>query len=492
MNFRRLLVLVGMLSLVGCASTSSDSTQQTKDDSLYGLSSFPMGAEGRAMRQSSFTDQQVVDIQLALQTRGLYWTAGQTPAYLDNQCSVNVYAHRGHYNYPENSVSALIMGVFGGFDGVEIDVMLTRDGYWVVHHDSQTGRATGRSDGKRYKMSRIKGKEWNSLVVRDKDGRLTNERAPYLVDVLEPWRDFYYRGQQLNIEIKQDADISELAALNRIVTSKLPKGSYFYSSLNFEVLELMRQIDANVYLGYVWEPHPTSIAKAKQTAKKAVRSDDLYQKYQRQIGWVSDYEYRRRTRKASKKYSARTVKKALGSNSGLHVDIRSYMDAPTIQSRSKQAGLARVATYTINGTEYHQQALVTLKQRGRALPDEVIMDTSQFEICHRLNPTLKKQAKHYTPTTEYGRAIMKLPNNADFTRLQEQVMYVADNHYLTYDGRVRSLTPTPLRSSTKTASSSKKTSSSTSSAKPALSSIFIPVDEEMDLESTPIIITVPQ
>lgn len=388
-----LWLALAMAVLAGCSSVDDISEHQ---DEIAGLEQLPIGAEGRVFKLSQFTPTEVQDIQYALATRGLYWTAAQTPAYINSQqCPVEVYAHRGHYNYPENSESGILMGALGGFDGVEIDVMLTRDGYWVVHHDSRTGRATGRYDGKRFKMSRIDGDEWNSLVVRDKDGHLTDERAPYVIDALKRWASSYQPGQQLNIEIKEDADIVELSYLLKMARSTLPSGSYFFSSMEFDVLKHMRELDKLVYLGYVWEPHPTSIAQVKRTARKAVRSDPLYQKYQRQLNWVSDYEARKRSRSKSTKYSAKTVRSALGSNSGLHVDIRSFVGASTIYTRSKQAGLKRVATYTINGSEYHQKQLVALKKMRRNLPDEVIMDTSKFEICHQLNPQLASKKSAY-------------------------------------------------------------------------------------------------
>ena len=479
-------VLLGgvVLALVGCSS-SDNLSSGTHQDEVAGLTHLPIGAEGRVLKLSSYTPAQVQDIQNAMQARGLYWTAAQTPAYLNGKvCPIDVYAHRGHYNYPENSSSAVLMGAIGGFDGVEIDVMLTRDGYWVVHHDSYTGRATGRSDGKRYRMSRIKGKEWNTLVVRDKDGYLTDERAPYAIDAFERWGSSYQLGQQLNIEIKEDADIVELNQLLRMARETLPRGSYFFSSLEFDVLKKLRELDKSVYLGYVWEPHPTSIAKAKQTARKAAKSDVLYQKYNRQINWVSDYEARKRSRSKSQKYSAKTVRKALGANSGLHVDIRSFVGASTIYTRSHQAGLERVATYSINGTDYHQAQLAYLKSRGRQLPDEAIMDTSKFEACHRLYPNLANKVRSYTPTTSYGRAIMQLPNDADFNRLEEQLMYLEDNHYIASNGRVRSMSrvaQAPVKVKSKASSKTSRTSSQ----------VFIPADEELSLEAKPINIEIP-
>ncbi|GMQ46920.1 glycerophosphodiester phosphodiesterase [Vibrio sp. 10N] len=482
---RATLISLSIL-LFGCSSSNNVTQVETTpqdQDKVAGLAGLPIGAEGRVLKFSPYTLEEVQDIQYALNARGLYWTAAQTPAYLNNQlCPIHVYAHRGHYKYPENSSSSVLMGAIGGFDGVEVDVMLTRSGSWVAHHDSQTGRATGRSDGKRYRMSRINDSEWNTLAVRGKDGQLTNERAPYAIDVFRQWRNSHHYGQQLNIEVKGEADIVELNLLLTTARQVLPTGSYFFSSMEFDVLKKLRELDKHVYLGYVWEPHPTSIAKAKQAARSAVKSDSMYQRYSREVNWVSDYESRRRSRKQSNKHSAKTVRNALGTNSGLHVDIRSFVGAPTIYTRSRQAGLMRVVTYTINGSDYHQSELASLKRKGRQLPDETIMDTSKFEACHRLYPELVKPTRDYKARTRYGEAIMMLPNDADFKRLDDQLMYLEDDHYITSTGRVRSI----KRAKTSTRSKPKTTTKAETSA------FFIPEDESLILDTSPINIEVPK
>jgi glycerophosphoryl diester phosphodiesterase len=486
-----LLLCSAALFLAGCASSdksaSSDSREtQGYQDQLGGLSHLPIGAEGRLFRQSSYSDIEVLDIQNALSARGLYLTSAMTVDYLNGQqCGLEVYAHRGHYNYPENASSAILMGALSGFDGVEIDVMLTRDGYWVAHHDSYTGRATGRVDGKRFRMSRIDADEWNTLVMRNKDGQLTTERPPYAIDAFNTWNNSFQPGQQLNIEIKEDADIVELNQLLKMVRQTLPTGSYFFSSMELDVLKDLRQLDKKVYLGYVWEPHPTSIEKAKALAKKAAKSDVLYQKYQRQINWVSDYESRSRSRSKSQKYSAKTVLNALGPNSGLHVDIRSFVGAATIYTRSHQAGLDRVATYSINGTEYHQSQLSALKNIGRPLPNEAIMDTSKFEVCQHIAPQNANQTQAYTAVTPFGEAIMTLPNDADFGLLKDQIMYLKDNHYLAVNGRVRLLSTADVSPPTTPVQSNKNSTKKSNT-------IYIPKDEDLSLESSPISIEIPE
>ncbi|GAK87617.1 hypothetical protein JCM19238_5227 [Vibrio ponticus] len=80
---------------------------------------------------------------------------------------------------------------------------------------------------------------------------------------------------------------------------------------------------------------------------------------------------------------------------------------------------------------------------------------------------------------------MRLPSDANFLRLEEQVMYLADNHYLSAAGDVRSVSQ---RSTAKTV---QRTTTKTTSTKSA-TMIFIPQDEELSLESKPINIEVPK
>ena len=57
-------------------------------------------------------------------------------------------AHRGYsYLYPENTMLAFQKAIERGFDGIETDVHLTKDGYLVLCHDETIDRT---SNGKGY------------------------------------------------------------------------------------------------------------------------------------------------------------------------------------------------------------------------------------------------------------------------------------------------------------------------------------------------------
>ncbi|WP_295895139.1 glycerophosphodiester phosphodiesterase [uncultured Vibrio sp.] len=485
------LVGIAIIGVVqGCATTpTSTSSGQGSYVLEHGLG---LPNDAKLISNSNTPEGRAVfrDMQLAYKSRNLYLTIGGDLSYIKGQCPIDVVAHRGSSNYAENSRDAIKMGGVGGFDGVEIDVMLTRDKHWVVHHDIETGRATARSDGKKYRVSRMNANEWNSLSGRNPDGTLNGYRPAYFDEAANDWLHHAVASQHLNIEIKtSDGSMTDLHKLDAIAKQNLPYGNYFYSSMDMDVLKKMREINPSVYLGYVWEPHPASIAQFKRDAKRGMNSDDYYNDNQKTIDKAFAMEGR--YRKTKPKHSAKTVKTILGANSGLHVDIRSYRQHATIQSRAKSQGL-KVVTYTINGTEYHQSQLNAIHKQRRALPDEAIMDTSKLSICQQLNPQLITQSEGYSPTTIAGDAIVRLPNDADFQKLYEQFSYLQDDHYITHRGEIRLLqtaktSPSvPLNHSVNKESKEPKVTRSANTA-----AVFEIEDEDFDLSTEAISISMP-
>lgn len=439
--------------LSGCKSTPDE--PEVNWMTTPALSALPANAMKYASTQARLDELEAE--QVALSKRNLFMTGAGTLSVIDVPRGMpEVVAHRGHFNWPENSPSAVKMSVPGDFDGAEIDVMLTDDGYWVGHHDAKTGRAVGRWDGERFDMDDIDGKEWNSLRIRDKSGQLTNYPAPYAVDLFQHWAMHLGSGKPLNIEIKSEADASDLYHLDRMARQYMGQGNFFYSAMNMETLQTLREINPQVYLGYVWEADGESIEIAKRDYKKAVKSDAAYAAYSNWIDSASRYETRRRHRNGSNKLSAVEVRSKLGSNAGLHVDIRNIVRSPTIASRVKSAGLKRLASYSINGTGYHQAQLAWLKRNGRTLPDEVIADTDKYHMYTRIQPSLVKPAflklnksQVVGQVLSQAQIIGLLPSDADFSRLSEQADYVINGFYLTLEGKVRALFQTQAAVSTK-------------------------------------------
>jgi glycerophosphoryl diester phosphodiesterase len=100
---------------------------------------------------------------------------------LQSDGSVLIIAHRANgSSFPENSVSAILSSSKMGADIVEIDVLRTSDGGFVLMHDHTLGRTT---DGKGF----VSGKSLDyitGLHLKGKDGKITSEKVPSLEEAL--------------------------------------------------------------------------------------------------------------------------------------------------------------------------------------------------------------------------------------------------------------------------------------------------------------------
>lgn len=94
---------------------------------------------------------------------------------------VSVVSHRGDWkSFPENSLAAIQSVINMGVDIAEIDVQRTKDGQFILMHDSTLDRTT---DGE----GAIAGKtlaEIRQLRLKDKEGRLTDYPVPTLEEAL--------------------------------------------------------------------------------------------------------------------------------------------------------------------------------------------------------------------------------------------------------------------------------------------------------------------
>lgn len=167
------------------------------------------------------------------------------------------FAHRGYSSlYPENTMLAFRKAIEKGFDGIETDVHLTKDGYLVLCHDEKINRT---SDGKGY----IKDMTLQQLRRYNfNNGMNYNEQIPLLEDLLLLIKD---SDLLLNIELKTDnihyvgLERKVYDLVNEIGVSH----KVIYSSFYLPSLLKMREIDSHVYIGYLFE---YSIKKKNQEA----------------------------------------------------------------------------------------------------------------------------------------------------------------------------------------------------------------------------------
>lgn len=156
-------------------------------------------------------------------------------------------AHRGYSaHYPENTMLAFSKAIERGFDGIETDVHLTKDGNLVLCHDEKINRT---SNGKGY----IKDMTLEQLRAYSfNNGMKYDERIPLLEELLLLIKD---KDILLNIELKTDN--IHYQGIERKVYDLVNKigvqDQVIYSSFYLPSLLKMREIDNNVYIGYLFE-----------------------------------------------------------------------------------------------------------------------------------------------------------------------------------------------------------------------------------------------
>ena len=112
----------------------------------------------------------------------------------DHRDHVMIIAHRGLWSYddktiyPEGSISSVIKAIGLGIEGVELDIRITRDGQYVIMHDSTVNRTTN-CTGSVASMLWDDLKNCN-LVINTTGGQVvTEETVPSLEEVYEEIKD---------------------------------------------------------------------------------------------------------------------------------------------------------------------------------------------------------------------------------------------------------------------------------------------------------------
>ncbi|KXU47013.1 MAG: glycerophosphodiester phosphodiesterase [Longibaculum muris] len=158
-------------------------------------------------------------------------------------------AHRGYsVKYPENTMEAFIKAYEKGFDGVETDVHLTKDGVLVLIHDEKINRtSTGKGYVKDLTIQELRQYNYCYKSYGHYDIPTLEELLRFIQD-----KDFI-----VNIELKTDVihyqDIEE--KVYQLVKRLKVEDKVYYSSFYLPSLLKMREIDPHVYVGYLMEFH---------------------------------------------------------------------------------------------------------------------------------------------------------------------------------------------------------------------------------------------
>jgi glycerophosphoryl diester phosphodiesterase len=177
---------------------------------------------------------------------------------------IKIIAHRGASGHaPENTMAAFQLAMAQGADGIELDVMLSKDGQLVVIHDATVDRTTNGT-------GRVKDMTLAQLQVLDAGN---GEKIPTLEAVLQT-----FGGQYLiNIELKNYAspfDSLPVVAAKMIKPMGLEE-SLIISTFNPFNLARFRRHCPGVKLGMLTVP-----GKAKFWIWRLFRYDALHPHFQ--------------------------------------------------------------------------------------------------------------------------------------------------------------------------------------------------------------------
>tara|TARA_R110000851_G_scaffold161068_1_gene304545 strand:+ start:10194 stop:11654 length:1461 start_codon:yes stop_codon:yes gene_type:complete len=433
------ILIVFMFSLSACKSTPDP----VKPSHIIpaALSHLPADAANLGL--------DIIDVQLSLGDRNLYLASnGNIKMVSTAQCQLDISAHRGDFRQPESSANAIASALNDNFNSVEIDIMLLKDGTWVNHHDSQTGRATVYYTGERFKLNRMSVQQFANLKLRDKhSNNLLNERPITAAEAFKVFGAYRTQNQRLNVEIKSDTNGQKLVELDNMLRKYIGLGGFYYSAAERDVLYKLRGINPSVYLGFIQGGHPTSVEKLAADLRKGVKNDAYYLDNQHNLELAGRYgtkRYRSRYKDYTATSSLTQLQKKLGSNSGLHLDIRSFMQHLSVKYHAHQLGM-KVYTYSLNGSDYHQSQL--LKLTTNKLPDGAIVDATPYKICQRLfNGAVPR--KRYQALSNVGRYITALPQDADFDRFDEMLGYQTEGYYLSLTSGLKAIHSTAVNKTT--------------------------------------------
>jgi glycerophosphoryl diester phosphodiesterase len=161
-----------------------------------------------------------------------------------------IYAHRGASAHaPENTISAFLLAIEHGADGIEFDVKVTCDGRVIVLHDQTLQRTTtGSGDLKSFSYEELRKLDAGSKFST----KYSNEKLPTLEEVFEAV------GNRIgiNIELTNYAtpgdDLIEKVA--RILATVKDTSKVMFSSFNWGNLKKARKLCPRIPCGILALP----------------------------------------------------------------------------------------------------------------------------------------------------------------------------------------------------------------------------------------------
>lgn len=425
MNVKRIALAITLIALAGCQASFNKQFGTHQANQTYQAPQkqerIPLNQQG-SLAQRNLALNAYQDV--ILQNRG--------------RCDVELVGHRGFFKSPENSLPGITRGLAAGFDTVELDIYRLRDGNWVLHHDQKLGRSSDNDrQNRRTDIERFNSRSWQDVRLRDPETTLlqSDTPAPFLNEAVDALKSSLKTGQQVNFEIKSQADLEQLAGLDLYLNQNIP-GKYYYSSPYLDVLRSIRAVNKSVYLGLVAKPHPKSIEILRATLSgKNDRLGVLDKRQTYAANKAADYLIKQESQREN--WLTKANLNRLASENwgpfGVHADIRYFMDDSGLSGLVKSKGF-KLQTYTINDTNYHLESLELMVAR-EGVPDGVIIDSMPYAACQRLADSVTPNT--YSENVATQDALIKaLPADADFDSLDEQMSLYQDKLYLKNDGSI--------------------------------------------------------
>jgi len=272
---------------------------------------------------------------------------------------MQVHAHRGAGDVPENSLSALRNAYFGTWDGVETDLQVLADGNWVVYNDLLTGRVV--DTGQPRAVKQMESDDWRAARMKN-HGALTAETPPFVADIADLATAF--PDKTLNAEIKDVApSCAPVESLVAQLRSNIKHGNWFLTSSVPDNLVCARRADPQGYLGVVVpDPRQAQAAGENRVSRLVAKSA--------------------RPPKLDKAWLQR-MQQQIGMPIGVHVDARSLDANSHLLSDAASLDMP-VFVYGSDGDSALAASLLRAQKRSHRWPSGVILSGPPDAFCAML------------------------------------------------------------------------------------------------------------
>ena len=166
--------------------------------------------------------------------------------------TTKILGHRGaNRRAPQNTLPAFQAAIAEGADGVEFDVQMSSDGVLVICHNFTVDET---SNGSGF-VNELTFEEMRSL---DFGSWFSEEFAGTKIPTLEETLDCVKDMEILNVEIKHPSKnrVEVVQKTYDLVKEKGLLEKTIFSSFDFDVLTILKQIDSEVCCGLLYDPVP--------------------------------------------------------------------------------------------------------------------------------------------------------------------------------------------------------------------------------------------